>query len=99
MGEGDACVAPTATNRLGMTYKRIFMVKGPGVGCEGRSDLGVRFDPSILRHAQDIASSRQRRLNELRGEAGEVLELVERPGRGQRGRAGVLSGFVWGLHA
>ena len=58
MGEGDACVAPTATNRLGMTYKSIFMAKGPGVGCEGRGNLGVRFD----------------RLNELRGEAGEVLE-------------------------
>ena len=42
------------------------MVKGPGGGCEGRSDLGVRFD----------------KLNELKGEAGQVLELVERPGAG-----------------
>ena len=42
------------------------MVKGPRVGCEGRGDIGVRFD----------------RLNELKGEAGEVLEPVERPGAG-----------------
>ena len=34
------------------------MVKGPGVRGEGHGDLGVRFD----------------RLNELRGEAGKVLE-------------------------
>ena len=40
--------------------------KGRGVGCEGRGDLGVRFD----------------KLNELRGEAGQDLELVERPGAG-----------------
>ena len=40
------------------------MVKGPGVRGGGRGDLGVRFD----------------RLNELRGEAGKVLEPVERPG-------------------
>jgi len=37
-----------------------------GVEHEGRGDIGVRFD----------------RLNELRGEAGKVLELVERPGVG-----------------
>ncbi len=42
------------------------MVKRPGMGCEGQGDLGVRFD----------------RLNELRGEAGKVLEPVERPGAG-----------------
>ena len=36
------------------------------VGCEYRGYLGVRFD----------------KLNELRGEAGEVLEPVERPGAG-----------------
>ena len=42
------------------------MVKRPGEGCEDRGDLGVRFD----------------RLNELRGEAGKVLEPVERPGAG-----------------
>ena len=46
------------SNFLGMTYERILMVKGPGVRGEGRGDLGVRFD----------------RLNELRGEAGKVLE-------------------------
>ena len=40
--------------------------KGRGGGYEGRGDIGVRFD----------------RLNELRGEAGKVLELVERPGVG-----------------
>ena len=40
------------------------MVKGPGVGGEGRGDLGVRFD----------------RLNELREAAGKVLEPVERAG-------------------
>ena len=57
---------------MGMTDKRILIVKGPGarVGCEGRGDLGVRFD----------------RLNELKGEAGEVLELVERPGGGDEVR-------------
>ena len=27
-----------------MTYKRTLMVKGPGVGSEGRGDIGVRFD-------------------------------------------------------
>ena len=48
------------------------MVKGPGVGGVGRGDLGVRFDVST--------SSRHRKLNELRGEAGKVLEPVERPG-------------------
>ena len=29
---------------LGTEYKRILMVKGPGVRDEGRGDLGVRFD-------------------------------------------------------
>ena len=48
------------------------MVKGPGVGCEGCGDLGVRFD----------------RLNELEGEAGEVLEPVERPGAGAAWESG-----------
>ena len=43
------------------------MVKGPGVGGEGRGDVGVRFD----------------RLNELGGEAGQVLEPVERPRAGE----------------
>ena len=52
---------------MGITYKRILMVKG--VGCEGRGDIGVRFD----------------RLNELEGEAGKVLEPVERPGAGESG--------------
>ena len=42
------------------------MVKGPEIGGEGRGDIGVRFD----------------RLNEPRGEAGKVLEPVERPGTG-----------------
>ena len=27
-----------------MTYKRTLMVKGPGVGSEGRGDIGARFD-------------------------------------------------------
>ena len=54
------------------------MVKKPGVGCEGRGDIGVRFDVST--------SSTHRRLNELRGEAGKVLEPVERPGAGGRSR-------------
>ena len=40
-----------------------------GVGFKGRGDIGVRFDLST--------SSRHRRLNELRGEAGKVLEPVE----------------------
>ena len=35
------------------------MVEGPGVGCGGRGDLGVRFDVSTR--------STQRKLNELRG--------------------------------
>ena len=42
------------------------MVEGPGVGGEGQGDIGVRFD----------------RLNELRREAGNVLEPVERSGVG-----------------
>ena len=42
------------------------MVEGLDVGCEGRGALGVRFD----------------KLNELGGEAGKVLEPVERPGAG-----------------
>ena len=58
------------------------MVKGPKVGCEGRGDLGVRFD----------------KLNELRGEAGKVLEpavpeLVE----GSKGR-GVPARLRLDLH-
>ena len=56
------------------TYKRILMVKGPEIGDEGRGDIGVRFDPST--------GSGHRRLNEPRGEAGKVLEPVERPGAG-----------------
>ena len=47
-----------------------------GGECEGRGDLGVRFDVST--------SSTHRRLNELRGEAGKVLELVERS-KGEEG--------------
>ena len=48
------------------------MVKGPRVGCEGRGDIGVRFD----------------RLNELKGEAGMSLSLSKGRGAGgQRGRA------------
>ena len=50
------------------------MVKGPGAGGEGRGDLGVRFD----------------KLNELGGEAGQVLEPVERPGVGS-----ARDPFVW----
>ena len=44
------------------------MVEGPGVGCGGRGDLGVRFDVST--------HSTLRKLNELRGEAGKVLEFA-----------------------
>ena len=54
--------------------------------CEGRSDIGVRFDVST--------SSIHRRLNERRGEAGKVLEPVERPGAGATCERGSLSGFV-----
>ena len=54
------------------------MVKGPGVRGEGRGDLGVRFD----------------RLNELRGEAGKVLEPVERPGSEAAWESGGPLGFA-----
>ena len=55
------------------------MVKGPGVGGEGRGDLGVRFDVST--------SSTHRKLNELREEAGKVLEpAVPEPVEGSKGR-------------
>ena len=54
------------------------MVKGPGVGCKGRGDLGVRFD----------------RINELRGRRERSLSLSKGWGREQRGRPVVLWGFV-----
>ena len=50
------------------------MVEGSGVECEGRGDIGVRFDPSTFRQAQGTAGSGHRRLNELRVE--EVPEFV-----------------------
>ena len=53
------------------------MVEGPGVRSKGRGDLGVRFD----------------RLNELRGEAGKVLEPVERPGTGAK-CAGIVGDMI-----
>ena len=49
-----------------------------GPGGEGRGDNGVRFD----------------RLNELRGEAGKVLEPVERSGTGPRVSVVVTLMFV-----
>ena len=50
--------------------------KGQRVGeCKGRGDIGVHFDPST--------GAGYRRLNEPRGEAGKVLEPVERPGAGE----------------
>ena len=51
------------------------MVEGLGVECEGRGGPGVRFD----------------KLNELRGDAGEVPEPVE----GSKGRGGGSVGEVW----
>ena len=62
----------------GITYKRILIVKGPGVGCEGRGDSGVRFD----------------RLNELGGRRGRSLSLSKGRGRGKRVSAGTPSGCV-----
>ena len=56
------------------------MVKGPGVRGKGRGDLGVRFD----------------RLNELRGEAGKVLEpAVPEPVEGSKGRGRRRVGERW----
>ena len=57
------------------------MVKGLGAGYEGRGDLGVRFD----------------KLNELRGEAGKVLEPVERPGAGAAWEGGSPLGVRFDL--
>ena len=61
-------------------YIRILMVSG--WGCKGRGDSGVRFDPSTLSTRSRRRKLRDHGLNELRGEAGKVLEPVERPGAG-----------------
>ena len=58
------------------------MIKWSGGGGEGRDDLGVRFDVST--------GSTQCRLNELRGEAGKVLEpVVPELVEGSKGRGWV----------
>ena len=64
-----------------MIYKRILIVKGPGVRGEGHGDFEVRFDVSTR--------STQRKLNELRGRRGRSLSLSKGRGRGQCGIVGV----------
>ena len=61
MPEERAAVELSSRKRKGVTYER-----SPRLGCEGRSDIGVRFDVST--------SSTHRRLNELRD--GKVPELA-----------------------
>ena len=71
---------------MGITYKRILMVKGPGVGAKAEMTSGF---VSMFRQAQHIAGS-----TNLGRRRGRSLSLSKGRGRGQRGSAVVPLEFV-----